>query len=1068
MSAPIRQENLYGAEDWRLVYTSFKNAEFQSYDFDTLRSAMIEYLQLNYPEEYNDYIQSSEFVALVDLVAFVGQNLSFRMDLNARENILDTAEKRESVLRIARMLSYKPKRVRPAEGLLQVVAVRTTEQIIDSTGANLSNQLVTWGSDPSELDYERFIKIIDSGLNSTNKFGTPVQKVVNSVSGDKFEIYQFNNINRKTEYSIPAVINGSNYNFDVVPVQLSDDGIIEQINPTESTAFTLLYRNDGKGTGSIRTGFFALTKQGSQLSQVFRFDAPKANAVIDLYATANISEDDFYVQTLDIQGNVVKNWTRVGAIDTSNLVVNQYGNSNKDLYEVIYSDADITSIKFGDGLFSNSAEGIIRVWYRLAENDFLKVKAGDVSNKVIELDYINADGESHSIELTVKLQESMTTGIPGENVDEIKVNAPEAFYSKNRMVTGDDYAGLLPTLNNNSLLLKAENRTFAGYSRYTDLNDPTGKSRSLVEFADDGYMYYDEGIKTVSIADKAGVRPIDFIEEYLEPKLSNVSLLNFYYGKLDLENTNSNKKFKLINVQDKQYKWNPAFVDGSSANGYITNKNVDNADVVARLGFTTWGDLRAIRPGSLIKLENSWIIVNDIKGNGLGQEDETGDYTGLLANGHGTVEINKPVSAVSTLQSIVPAFPRTFDENTRAVISEYLIKGASNPSTIKSFAITLDHTQPKWTVVDTSELELSKDAWENSTSILNSWLFYLERTVSGWVINYRTLDYVFGSDSLIRFYNINFASTQDPNFKTIGTDKISVITMSNNKLVPQATYTVTGYYNYKDGYTDNSKVKITPLDVDNDLLPDDPNHFIKVVGNNLIGLKNIEEDEFTYLVPSSVNESVVGPIPGTTGLSFKWSHDTYIDQTLNPSLTNIVDVYVLTKSYNEEFIKWKNKGATGLFPEPPTSEQLKREFKNLDNYKMATDEVIFHPVTFKILFGASAEENLQAQFKVVKYAKSKMTDNELKSKVLAAIDSFFAIGNFDFGETFYFTELAAYIHAKLKTDINSVVIVPVSSESTFGTLFQITPNKNELITSTATVNDIVVIKEITDQNIRKA
>jgi hypothetical protein len=1067
MSAPIRQENLYGAEDWRLVYTSFKNAEFQSYDFDTLRGAMIEYLQLNYPEEYNDYIQSSEFVALVDLVAFVGQNLSFRMDLNARENILDTAEKRESVLRIARMLSYKPKRVRPAEGLLQVVAVRTTEQIIDSTGSNLSNQLVTWGADPSELDYERFIKIIDSALNSTNKFGTPVQKVVNSVSGDKFEIYQFNNVNRKTEYNIPAYINNSSINFDVVPVQLSDDGIIEQITPTESTAFTLLYRNDGKGTGSIRTGFFALTKQGSQLSQVFRFDAPKANAVIDLYATANISEDDFYVQTLDIQGNVVKNWTRVGAIDNSNLVVNQYGNSNKDLFEVIYSDADITSIKFGDGLFTNSAEGIIRVWYRLAENDFMKVKSGDISNKIVDLDYINADGESHTLEITLKLQESMTTGIPAENVDEIKINAPEAFYSKNRMVTGDDYAGFLPTLNNNALLLKAENRTFAGYSRYTDLNDPTGKSRSLVEFADDGYMYYDEGIKTVSVADKSGVRPIDFIEEYLETKLNNISLLNFYYGKLDLQGTGETDKFKLVDVASEQFKWKPAFVDNTSANGYITNKNVDNADVVARLGFTTYGDLRSIRPGSLIKLQGnsttSWIIVNDIKGNGLGQEDDAGDYTGLLVNGHGTVEINKPINVTSTLQAIVPAFPRTFDENTRATIAEYL-------SAQRPFALALDHTQPKWTVIDTTQIDpaiLTSD-W-NCSTVNNSWLLHLERSESGWVINYRTLDYVFGSESLLRFYNINFASTQDPNFKTIGTDKISVITMSNNKLVPQATYTVTGYYNYKDGYTDNSKVKITPLDVDNDLLPDDPNHFLKVVGSATIGLKNIEEDEFTYLVPTTNNDTdAISVVPGTTGLSFKWAHDTYIDQTLNPSLTNIVDVYVLTKSYNEEFVKWKNKGATGLMPEPPTSEELKREFKNLDSYKMATDEVIFHPVTFKTLFGSSADESLQAQFKVVKYAKSKMTDNELKSKVLAAIDSFFAIGNFDFGETFYFTELAAYIHAKLKTDINSIVIVPVSSASTFGTLFQITPNKNELITSTATVNDIVVIREITDQNIRKA
>jgi len=1070
MSASIRQENLYGAEDWRLVYTSFKNAEFQSYDFDTLRSAMIEYLQLNYPEEYNDYIQSSEFVALVDLVAFVGQNLSFRMDLNARENILDTAEKRESVLRIARMLSYKPKRVRPAEGLLQVTAVRTTEQIIDSVGDNLSNQLVIWGADPSELDYERFIKIVDSALNTTNKFGTPVQKVINNASGDKFEIYQFNNVNRKTEYSVPAYINNLNVNFDLLPVQLSNDGIIEQITPNESTAFTLLYRNDGKGTGSIRTGFFALTKQGNQQSQLFRFDAPKANAVIDLYATANISEDDFYVQTLDTQGNVVKNWTRVGAIDSSNLVVNQYGNSNKDLFEVIYSDADITSIKFGDGLFSNSAEGIIRVWYRIAENNFLKVKSGDISNKIVELDYINAAGESHTLELTLKLQESMTTGIPGENVDEIKINAPEAFYSKNRMVTGDDYAGLLPTLNNNTLLLKAENRTFAGYSRYTDLNDPTGKSRSLVEFADDGYMYYDEGIRTVLVSDKAGIRPIDFIEEYLETKLNNISLLNFYYGKLDLKDSDSTSKFKLVDVTGKQYKWNPAYIDSSSSNGYITSKNVDNTDVPARLGFTTWGDLRSVRPGSLLNIEvngsTSWVIVNDIKGNGLGQEDDTGNYTGLLVNGHGTVEINKAIRSTATLKYIVPAFPRTFDENTRATITEYLSRPNPTP-----FALVLDHTLPKWTVVDTTQLlkELdTKGEWDSS-DITKSWLFYLERSESGWIINYRILDYVFGSDSLMRFYNINFASTQDPNFKTIGTDKISVITMSGNKLVPQASYTVTGYYNYKDGYTDNSKVKITPLDIDNNLLPDDPNHFIKVVGNDLIGLKNIEEDEFTYLVPTNADDdAAVATVPGTTGLSFKWEHDTYIDQTLNPSLTNIIDVYILTKSYNEDFMVWKNKGATGLMPETPTSEELKREFKNLEDYKMATDEVVFHPVAFKTLFGSSADENLQAQFKVIKYAKSKITDNELKSKVLSAIDSFFAIGNFDFGETFYFTELAAYIHAKLKTDINSVVIVPVSSTSTFGTLFQITPNKNELLTSTATVNDIVVIKEITDQNIRKA
>ena len=1064
MSSAIRQENLYGAEDWRIIYTSFKNAEFQSYDFDTLRGAMIQYLQLNYPEEYNDYIQSSEFVALIDLVAYVGQNLSFRMDLNARENILDTAEKRESVLRIARMLSYKPKRVRPAEGLLQVIAVKTTEQLIDSTGFNLANQLITWGADPSEIEYEQFIRIIDSALSTNNKFGTPLQKVINTVSGDRFEIYQFNNINRKTEYPVASNINNKEYGFDVLPVELSDQGIIQQVVPNESTAFSVLYRNDGRGTGSIRTGFFCLVKEGIQLNQSFKFDSPKANAVIDLTDTANISEDDFYVQSLDVHGNVIKNWTRVGAIDYSNLVVNNFGNSNKDLFEVIYSDADITSIKFGDGLFSNSASGIIRVWYRIAENDFLKVKSGDINNRTFEIDYVNADGENHTMQLTVKLQENMTTGLPSENVDEIKANAPEAFYSKNRMVTGDDYAGFLPTLNNDSLLLKVENRTFSGYSRYVDLNDPSGKSRPLVEFADDGYIYEIEDVANLAVADKSGERPIDLIEKHIENKLSDIHLLNFYYGKLDLDNTNDSTKFRLLNFTESEFNWNPVYIDTLSSNGYITS---NTETIPTRLGLTTWGPMRYVRPGSLLKLNapggDIWTIVNDIRGDGLGQEDDNGNYTGLLVNGHGTVEIDKSVNAKCSIQSAVPAFPRIFDDNTRAKITEFIVAK-------KPFALVLDHTQLKWITVDTTILPIDKTSKWNTDSYRTGWLFYFERSAESWVINYRILDYVFGSESLLRFYNINFASTSNPNYKAVGRDDIAVLTMNaNKKVITQAQYRVTGYYNYADGYTDNSKVKITPLDADKNSLPDDPLHFKKVVGDQQIGLKTYKEGDFTYLIPTAATDPLaVQVVPGTAGLPFKWAHTIFIDQTLNPSLTNIVDAYVLTKSYNDDFVKWKNKGAQGLPPDTPTSEELYRSFKNLITYKMATDEVVFHPVSFKPLFGATADENLQAQFKVVKYEKSKMTDNELKSKVLTAIDKFFAIGNFDFGETFYFTELAAYIHASLKTDIKSVVIVPVKSTSTFGTLFQITPNKNELITSTATVNDIVVIKDITDQTIRKA
>jgi len=1155
MPKAIRQENLYGAEDWSIVYSSFKNAEFTSYDFDTLRDSMVGYMQVNYPEEFNDYIQNSEFIALLDLVAYVGQNLAFRMDLNARENILDTAEKRESVLRIARMLSYKPKRVRPAQGFLKVTSVITTDQIIDSTGANLANKTVQWGSDTSELEYERFIRILNAAFSDNNKFGTPVKRSVNNESSNIFEIYQFNNTNLITNYSTSALVDGIDLNFDLLPIDIDASGFITQSEPDYQNAFSVMYRNDGKGVGSSKTGFFFLAKQGYITSTIEYISTPVANAVIDLPQTENISEEDYFVQTVDQYGTVLKTWTRVGNLDFSNIVVNEQNGVSKDIYEVIYSDNDITSIKFGDGTFTNVPTGYIRIWYRTAENSFIKVRSGEINNVIFDITYNNANNQSQTLTMVLELQDNMVTGLPAESLAEIKQNAPEAFYSKNRMVTGDDYNGFLPTLNNDVLFMKAENRTFSGHSRNVDLKDPTGKSRPLMEFADDGYLYSTEYTKNFYIADDTSRRTVDLLDEYIENKLSDISLLNFYYGKLNLDGQTNSTNFDLVNMGktawhttlkteipagqenltgiqvnsintddpwdsfdigggmiqinnelfsyrgiDKNtntftgisrarqgtklglhtpgtvvykvydYRWNSAYYDITSSNGFVSESKYNPTP--QKLGFTTSGPLRTVRPGSFIKFEDSngvftWSTILDIKGDGLGLENSSYVYTGLLANGMGPVEISKSIVDDQVIRSIIPAFTRVFDDTTRSTLMEKL-------EDKKSFALKFDNQTPKWTIIpDTTVINLTSafDTKDDSTG----WLIYVKRETAGWTATIRQLDYVFGSEELIRFYNINFATTFNPSFQNVSKDSITVLGLVEDtatkklKLAEKQTYRISGYYVYDDGYTDNSKVKVTPIDMDNDFLPDDPRHFLNIVENNQIALINYDEGDFSYNIPAelSTTKPILKKVNGKMSLPFKWNHVVEADQTLNPSLTNIIDVYVLTKSYNEEYVVWKRKNNTKTAaPLPATTEELRTSFSNLLSYKMMTDEIIFHPVKFKPLFGTLSASQFQAQFKVVKSMKSKLTDSEVKSKVVNAIDIFFTPGNFGFGEIFYFTELAAYLHSSLSNDLSSVVIVPISAEGRFGTLFQIQPDRNEVVTSVASVNDIIVINEITDNNIR--
>ena len=121
MSTTDRQNRLLVAEDWKRIYQSFRSADFQSYDFENLRRVMVNYIRENYPEDFNDYIESSEYLALIDLIAFLGQSIAFRIDLNARDNFLELAERRESVLRLARLLSYNPKRNIAGSGLLKLL-----------------------------------------------------------------------------------------------------------------------------------------------------------------------------------------------------------------------------------------------------------------------------------------------------------------------------------------------------------------------------------------------------------------------------------------------------------------------------------------------------------------------------------------------------------------------------------------------------------------------------------------------------------------------------------------------------------------------------------------------------------------------------------------------------------------------------------------------------------------------------------------------------------------------------------------------------------------------------------
>ena len=97
-----------------------------------------------------------------------------------------------------------------------------------------------------------------------------------------------------------------------------------------------------------------------------------------------------------------------------------------------------------------------------------------------------------------------------------------------------------------------------------------------------------------------------------------------------------------------------------------------------------------------------------------------------------------------------------------------------------------------------------------------------------------------------------------------------------------------------------------------------------------------------------------------------------------------------------------------------------------------------------------------------------INDNEIKTRVIAAINEFFALENWEFGESFYFTELSTYVMQQLSPNLVTFVIVPTQVTSTFGSLFEIKSESDEIFISSSTVNNVELIDSVTATRLRSS
>jgi hypothetical protein len=228
--------------------------------------------------------------------------------------------------------------------------------------------------------------------------------------------------------------------------------------------------------------------------------------------------------------------------------------------------------------------------------------------------------------------------------------------------------------------------------------------------------------------------------------------------------------------------------------------------------------------------------------------------------------------------------------------------------------------------------------------------------------------------------------------------------------------------------------------------------------------------EEVYTAPSSVRQQyefnrLFKRHMGRDKLNFNWMHFSPRYELVDPSPTNIIDMFIITRGYFVSFKRWL-EDPLALPPDEPTPLSLRNDYGKLLNNKMFSDAVVLHPGKIKLVFGPKSAAALQARFKVIRSASSTMTDNQIKNVIVATTRNFFNIATFEFGETFFFTELSAAIHMDLSTEISSVVLVPTLQNSQFGDLLQVFAREDEIIYPDINVSDIDIVSGFTPTNIR--
>jgi hypothetical protein len=217
-------------------------------DFDTIRSELN--AKLSVLPGWKDNVESGVGSSLVRMFSYVADLLNYRVNVLANENYLDTAQIKENMMKIIKLLNYKVKRAVPSHGDLTLW--------LKNVSAN--NIVIPQGTRLSTADNTLFYTVYENEIIAGDKEISVkavqgVQKEISYVSdGSKNQEFLLNS-DSKNYYIGGAIWPNSEYEYSGLTVYVDDVEWTEIDSLVNATATDMDYYAEQYSDYAVRIVF---------------------------------------------------------------------------------------------------------------------------------------------------------------------------------------------------------------------------------------------------------------------------------------------------------------------------------------------------------------------------------------------------------------------------------------------------------------------------------------------------------------------------------------------------------------------------------------------------------------------------------------------------------------------------------------------------------------------------------------------------------------------------------------------------------------------------------------------